>query len=115
MSQRRYSFKELGQGIVLQALCFPVYMKASLQGILGYRGSFGITPKGRSLSLSLFGLWPQVGLAVLCFAAIVWGGLRLYFEQWPVPALVANSVWCVYHFAILCSVFYFNYPEERAR
>lgn len=113
MSQRRYGLKELAQGIVLQAICFPVYMKASLLGLLGVRGTFATTPKGRSLSLPLWGLWPQVVLAVACFSALCWGAARLWYEGRPLGALVANSLWCLYHFLILCSVFYFNYPEEE--
>jgi cellulose synthase (UDP-forming) len=112
MRQRAYKFKDLVTGIVLQAICFPVYMRASLLGIIGVRGSFGITPKGRSLSLPLHALWPQLGLALFCLAAAVWGGCRLYYEREPAYALVVNSVWCLYHFMILSITIYFNHPKE---
>lgn len=112
LSQRRYRMTELVNGIVLQAVCFPVYMRASLLGLLGVRGSFGITPKGRSLSLPLSGLWPQVGMALACLAAASWGLARLWFEREPTWALAVNSIWCLYHFVILSSVLYFNHPLE---
>jgi cellulose synthase (UDP-forming) len=112
MSQRRYSFADLAQGIVLQALCFPVYMKASLQGILGVRGTFGITPKAGAVSLPMRGMWVQVILALVCFAAAWWGGLRLWYEDDILLALATNTAWCFYHFVILSMIFWFNFPEE---
>lgn len=113
MNQRKYSFKELANGIVLQAVCFPVYMRASLLAVLGVRGSFGITPKGRSLSLPLYRLWPQLGLALFSLAAGIWGLCRLYYEREPMLALLLNSMWCFYHFGLLSIVLYFNHPLEE--
>ncbi len=113
MNQRKYSFGELANGVVLQAVCFPVYMRASLLAVLGVRGKFGITPKGRSLSLPLARLWPQLGLALFCLTASVWGLCRLYYEQEPALALLVNSFWCFYHFSLLSTVIYFNHPQTR--
>ncbi|MFO7816834.1 MAG: glycosyltransferase family 2 protein [Thermodesulfobacteriota bacterium] len=113
LGQRQYRISEVINGVLLQAICFPVYMRASLLGMLGYRGSFKTTPKGRSLSLPFYALWAQVGLAVLCLVAIVWAGLRIYFERELVVALVANMFWCLYHFIILSTVIYFNHPLEK--
>jgi len=112
MRQRKYTFIDLAVGVVLQAVCFPVYMRASLLAMLGVRGTFGITPKGRSLALPLRALWPQIGLALFCLTAAVWGLCRLYYEWEPPLALLVNSAWCLYHFAILSSVLYFNHPLE---
>jgi cellulose synthase (UDP-forming) len=114
MAQRRYGFKELGTGIVLQAITLPVYLRASLLGIIGVKGSFGITPKGGSTSLPLIKLWPQILLAAACVAAIGWGAGRLYFERDSVWAVVVNMVWCLYHVLLLSAVIYFNHPEEDA-
>ncbi|MGE4551573.1 MAG: glycosyltransferase family 2 protein [Desulfovibrionaceae bacterium] len=111
MSQRRYRFRELAQGILLQAVAFPVYMKASLQAVCGVRGSFGITPKGGGFSLPMLRLWPQLGLALLCLAGFTWGLLRLWHGDGPPLALAANSAWCLYHFALLSTVLHFNFPE----
>lgn len=114
MGQRRYGFKELGIGIVLQAITFPVYMRASLMGILGVRGSFGVTPKGGSMSLSLHALWPQVLMAGSCVAALVWSANRVYYERDPLWAIIVNGLWCAYHCLLISSVLYFNHPEEDA-
>jgi cellulose synthase (UDP-forming) len=113
LGQRQYRISEVVNGVLLQAICFPVYMRASLLGVLGYRGSFKTTPKGRSLALPFYALWAQVGLALLCLMAIVWAGMRIYFERELVLALVANMFWCLYHFIILSTVIYFNHPLER--
>jgi len=113
LRQRRYRVFEILNGVVLQALSFPVYMKASLLAVFGYRGTFKTTPKGQSLSLPLYTLWPQVGLALLCFTAVLWAGMRIYFERELVLALVVNSFWCLYHFVILSFVVYFNHPLEK--
>lgn len=114
MSQRKYRFRELAQGILLQAITFPVYMQASLQGIMGVRGSFGITPKGGSTALPMYKLWPQLGLALACLGGFTWGMLRLYNGDGPALALLTNSGWCLYHFAILSSTLFFNFPQEDA-
>jgi cellulose synthase (UDP-forming) len=100
---------------VLQAVSFPVYMRASLLGILGVRGSFGITPKGRSLSLPLYALWAQLGLALFCLFAAGWGAARIYYEApvgGQVYALAVNTFWCLYHAAVLSAVLYFNHPVQ---
>ncbi len=113
MSQRKYRLRELVGGIVLQATAFPVYMKASLLGILGVRGSFTITPKAGSSAIALRSLWPHLVLITLCTAAITWGVMRAVFEQDPLWALTINTLWCGYHLALLLAVFYFNHqPEE---
>ncbi|MEA2060929.1 MAG: hypothetical protein U9P10_10570 [Thermodesulfobacteriota bacterium] len=56
LRQRRYRIFELLNGVLLQAICFPVYMKASLMAIAGYRCSFKTTPKGQSLLLPFYTL-----------------------------------------------------------
>lgn len=113
MGQRRYSFAELAEGIILQAICFPVYMKASLLAIFGFRGTFGITPKAGATSLPMRGLWIQIVLAVCCFGAVWWGGIRLWYENETPLALATNMAWCLYHFMILSVMFWFNFPEEK--
>lgn len=112
MVQRGYSVGNLVQGVLLNGICFPVYMKASLLALLGVRGTFNITPKGASHVLPLYRLWPQLLTAILCFGAVVWGLNRLYYERQPMLAIAVNSFWCLYHFGILSAVLYFNHPEE---
>ncbi|MBF0100453.1 MAG: glycosyltransferase [Desulfobacterales bacterium] len=111
--QRTYNFKNIIQGILLNGISFPVYMKASALGILGVKGSFGITPKGQSNALPLLRLWPQLLSAILCFSAVIWGICRIYYEREPILAILVNSFWCLYHFAILSTVMYFNHPQEN--
>ncbi|WP_027183309.1 glycosyltransferase family 2 protein [Desulfovibrio inopinatus] len=110
LSQRRYRLIELAQGIVLQAITFPVFMRASLLGIIGIRGSFGVTPKGSGQAMPLLFLWPQLTMAIACFAAIIWAINRIYFERTDVVPIAANAFWCFYHFCILSTALYFNNP-----
>lgn len=112
MHQRGYTPSNLIQGILLNAICFPVYMRASLLAMFGVHGSFGITPKGESHALPIYRLWPQIITAILAFGAVVWGMNRLYYEREPALAILVNSIWCLYHFTILSAVLYFNHPEE---
>lgn len=112
LHQRYYRFRELFVGLLLNAVSFPVYMRASALAMLGARGTFGITPKGGSSSLPLKALWPQIGLAIANFAAVVWGIQRLIYEREPAMAIFVNSFWCLYHFVILSTVIYFNHPVE---
>lgn len=111
--QRSYRIFDVINGVFLQAICFPVYAKAALLAVLGYRGTFKTTPKGQSLSLPMHALWPQVGLALLCFAAIIWAGLRIYYERELILSLSVTGFWCLYHFLILASTIYFNHPLEK--
>jgi cellulose synthase (UDP-forming) len=112
MGHRGYNPFDLVQGVLLNAISFPVYMRASLLAMIGIRGTFGITPKGQSHVLPLYRLWPQIITAILCFGGVVWGVNRLYYEREPAIAMLVNSIWCIYHFVILSSVLYFNHPEE---
>ncbi|MCE5280681.1 MAG: glycosyltransferase [Deltaproteobacteria bacterium] len=112
LRQRSYRIGDLLSGQLLMAITFPVYIKASLQALLGIRGTFVVTPKGKSASLPLADLWPQLTLAAMSFSAIVWGANRLVYERDPLGGIVINMLWCLYHLGILSSVFYFNEPTE---
>jgi len=112
LRQRKYVFKDLILGQLLMAITFPVYIKASILGLMGVKGTFGITPKGGAMQLPLKALWAQLSLAILNFSAVIWGINRLIYEREPIVALVVNMCWCFYHFLILSSVLYFNNPEQ---
>ncbi len=115
LRERRYPLRELVMGQMLIGACFPVLMKAAVLGFLGFRGSFGITPKGGSRALPLFALWPQVAMCLLAVAALVWGANRWFYEAASLPAVAVNGFWCLYHLAIVASsVLYFNHPLEEA-
>jgi len=83
LKQRNYVFKDLILGQLLMAITFPVYIKASILGLMGVKGTFGITPKGGAKQLPLKALWPQLSLAILNFSAIIWGVNRLIYERNP--------------------------------
>jgi cellulose synthase (UDP-forming) len=109
---RKYKANDIVQGILLNAVSFPVYMKASLFAMLGVKGTFGITPKSGSSALPLAALWPQILTALIAFGAVIWGVHRLFYERETVVAVVINSFWSLYHVVIILSVLYFNYPLE---
>ncbi len=112
LTHRKYRLGEAIRGQLLLAASFPVYMKASLQGFLGIRGTFQVTPKAGGVALPLSGLWPQLTMATLSFVAAVWGANRLWFEREEWAAILANMFWCLYHSFILYSVLYFNDPAS---
>ena len=113
LRQRKYVFKDLIRGQLLIAITFPVYIKASILGLMGVKGTFEITPKAGAMQLPLKALWPQLSMAILNFSAVIWGINRLIYEREPMVALVVNMCWCFYHFLILSSVLYFNNPERE--
>lgn len=113
LKQRHYRIKDLMTGQLLTFISFPVYIKASVQALAGIKGTFGITPKGVSKALPLTSLWPQLLMATLCFAAVVWGINRVVYEREPIGGILVNTFWCLYHGVILSSVLYFNRPEEE--
>ncbi|MBU1053546.1 MAG: glycosyltransferase [Proteobacteria bacterium] len=108
LKKRNYRAKDIFTGQLLMAITFPVYIKASILALLGVRGTFVTTPKGESAALPLKDIWVQVFIWALSFAAIIWGLNRLYYERYPAGALIVNMLWCLYHFLILSSIFYFN-------
>lgn len=113
LGKRNYYARDLVLGQLLIAVTFPVYIKASILAVLGVKGTFGITPKGGGTALPLTALWPQLALLILNFAAIIWGINRFIYERDPVAAILVNTFWCLYHFVLLSSIFYFNNPEEN--
>lgn len=112
-TRRNYRLKDAIRGQLLLAISFPVYMKASFLAMIGIRGSFQVTPKTGSNSLPLTDFWPQLLIATLSFAAVVWGMNRMYYERTGLAAIFANSFWCAYHSVILFSVLYFNDPANN--
>lgn len=109
---RKYRVKDIFQGMLLNAISFPVFMKASTLAMVGVRGTFAVTPKGQSRALPLWALWPQLITAALSFGAVCWGMMRLYYEREPFYAILVNILWCLYHFFLFSTVLYFNFPEE---
>lgn len=114
LRNRGYKPWEIFSGQLLVAITFPVYIKSTICALLGVRGKFVVTPKGGQTVLPWSAFWPQLGLALLCFAALVWGGCRMYYERLPMKALSANMFWCLYHVGVLSAVLHFNQVEPVA-
>ena len=114
LKQRSYTIRDLMSGQLLTFITFPVFMKASVLALLGFKGTFGITPKGMSRALPLRAMWPQLLLWAICLCGAVWGVNRLVYEREPFAGILVNVFWCLYHAAILSSIFYFNTPVEGA-
>ncbi len=110
LRKRHYSVKHLFLGQLLGVLAFTVYIRAAFTAILGVKIGFGVTPKGREKAMPYWRLWPQIVMMMANFIALVWGANRFIYEQ--DMALVVNSFWGLYHFLLLCGMFYFN--EEQA-
>jgi cellulose synthase (UDP-forming) len=109
---RSYRRRDIYHGLLLANVAFPVYMKASLLGLIGVRGRFRVTPKSGSSSLPLHALWAQVLVMTVTLAGAVWGLNRLFYIQEPAMALLVNIFWCLYNSWLISQVFYFNQPKE---
>lgn len=113
LKQRSYTIRDLLSGQLLTFITFPVFMKASILALMGFKGTFGITPKGTSRALPLLTMWPQLLLWAICFCGAIWGINRLIYEREPFAGILVNVFWCLYHAGILSSIFYFNRPVEE--
>ncbi|OPY72944.1 MAG: Cellulose synthase catalytic subunit (UDP-forming) [Syntrophorhabdus sp. PtaU1.Bin058] len=113
LKQRNYAVKDLVTGQLLTFVTFPVFIKSSILALLGFKGTFGITPKGMSRALPLKAMWVQLSILAICFSAFVWGINRMIYEQQPLGGILVNTFWCLYHTVILSSIFYFNRPVEE--
>ncbi len=112
LRDRSYRRRDIYNGLLLANVAFPIYMKASLLGLIGIRGRFGVTPKSGSSSLPLRSLWAQVLVMTMTLAAAVWGLNRLFYIREPAIALLVNIFWCLYNSWLISKVFYFNRAEE---
>lgn len=113
LKKRKYKAKDILMVLLINAVTFPVFMKAAAMALLGIKGSFGVTPKGGSTILSLRSLIPQIITALLCVSAMVWGIQRIYFEREPFYGLLLNVFWTLYNFLMISSFLYFNHSEEK--
>jgi len=106
MVGRGYTMKQMFKGQLLSFITLPVYMRASLLGAIGMKGTFQVTAKGGSKALPYSDLWPQLALWAISLSAITWGANRYLYE--PTAAIAINVGWIAYHFLLLSGVFYFN-------
>lgn len=106
LRKRNYSPRDLFLGQLLGISAFSVYMRAAVSALLGIKLSFGVTAKSKGTAISYFRLWPQIGIIMLNFTAIVWGINRFIYEL--NPAILVNAFWAFYHMGVLSAIFYFN-------
>lgn len=112
LKERSYRLADLSSAVLINAVAFPVYIKACFSALLGIQTSFGVTPKGGGSILSLKTLWPQIFCSLLCLAAAVWGLLRLYYEREPFFAILINIIWALFNFFSISFFLYLNHSEE---
>jgi cellulose synthase (UDP-forming) len=115
LRDRTYRRRDIYHGLLLANVAFPIYMKASLLGLIGIRGRFGVTSKSGRSSLPLRALWPQILVMTVTLAAAVWGLNRLFYIREPAIALLVNIFWCLYNSWLISKVFYFNRAEEAVQ
>lgn len=105
----RCSPGDLLAGIVLPAVAFPAYCRATFAAMTR-KGGCGEAKPAEVLPLSA--LWPQTALLVLSFSAVVWAANRWWFTHEDGLALFLNSLWCLCNVIVLSVVYYLNQPEE---
>lgn len=113
LRQRNYHIADIFIGQFLVVISATIYARATILGILGVKGKFGVTNKDGGTSIPLRELWQQLSIAGLSFAAIVWGINRLLYEPDSFWAICANMFWCSYYFCVFSSVLYFNNPVTK--
>lgn len=106
LERRHYSPFNLIKGQMLAMLSIPVYMRAVTLGVLNIKRPFQVTPKEGGSHLLYRLLLPQLLLLVLHLSALVWGVMRMYYEQ--NAALAINLFWIAYHLFLFGGLFYFN-------
>ncbi len=113
LKERNYKVKSLFLGQMLTYITFPVLIKSSVSALFGIQGSFSITSKGKNDALPYYRLWPQILFLMANYLAFVWGLNRFYYERDFSVAI--NSAWALYHFFIMCGIFYFNVDSDEKK
>ncbi len=113
MGSKRYGIKDLFKGQLLSFITLPIYMRASLFGVSGRKGTFQVTKKGGTKRISYVRLWPQLLIWAICLFSIAWGINRFIYE--PTAAIAINITWISYHYILLSCIFYFNDEGTRER
>lgn len=114
LRKRKYLAKETLSVLLINAITFPVFIKAAFSALFDFKAGFSVTPKDKSSILSLWSLLPQIITGLICVSAITWGLQRLYYEREPFYGLLLNVFWTFYNFLMISSFLYFNHSEEKA-
>ena len=111
LRKRNYKSSEILMGQFLLWISFPIFIKASIYGLLGIKKKFEVTSKQGFQIYPFIKLWPQMLFGFLCFVAVIWGLNRLYYER-SYLSLIPNIVWTFYNFVVMSSIFYFNISKK---
>ncbi|MDD5019558.1 MAG: glycosyltransferase [Candidatus Omnitrophica bacterium] len=109
MYERAYDMRQAILGQLLVFVTLPVYLRASLFGLLGVKGRFEVTAKNGGRRIPYVYLWPQLFFWGVNLAALTWALNKLVYAR--SAAILLNAAWIAYHFLLFSSIFYFN--EEK--
>lgn len=113
MALRNYQPIYMLMSILISAISFPIYMKATVCALFGIKRPFVVTPKGQQEALLLRDLWPQVIFLIVGVAGITWALERMFYERDILVGVMGNMVWCLYNTLVLSTIIYFNNPTNE--
>lgn len=113
LKKRKYQASEIASVLLMNAVAYPVFIKAAFSALFGIKSSFGVTPKEGSSALPLRYLSFQIITALACVAGVTWGFLRLYYEREPFYGILLNIIWTIYNFLMISTFLYFNHSERE--
>lgn len=112
LKQRKYRTIDIVSVLLLNAVTFPIFIRAAFYAFFGIKASFGVTPKTGYTILPLTAFTMQITCALLSVMAVIWGTQRIYYEGEPLYGLLLNMSWCLYNFFMISSFLYYNHTEE---
>ncbi len=112
MRTRHYSLSSVVYGIIMSSLFYPVFMSATISGLLNRKTKFLTTPKGKADKLAFRQLWPWNLMILLNILAIGVNIPDWYNLSWPI---YINMIWCTYHIAILLVIYRLNKVPKLAQ
>ena len=109
MVKKKYKLSNMIKVQMLTALSMPVYLSASIVGILNIsKKGFQVTPKGNSSNVPWKSLWPQLLLITTVFVTFSWGVMRLLTNDGVQSILAVNVFWMGFQLILLSGLFHFN-------
>lgn len=114
LKKRSYRLIDIFLILMINAVTFPVFIKAAIYSLFGIKSKFVTTPKDGTSTLSLWSLWPQIVTGLICVSAIIFGTLRIYYEGEPFYGILINVLWTFYNFSVISLFLYFNHAEETS-
>lgn len=112
MTKKRYKLSNMIKVQMLTSLSMPVYLNASIVGMLGIKKGFQVTPKGNASRVPWRGLWPQLLLFVVVVVTFASGFYRLMDELLATGNLnyvmLVNVFWMGMQSIMLSGIFHFN-------